>query len=32
MTRALALVAELVLWMAVALIATTVALGMAIGF
>jgi hypothetical protein len=32
MTRALALVAELVLWMAVALIATTVALGMTIGF
>ena len=31
MTRALAFVAELVLWVAVALIATTVGLGMAVG-
>ena len=31
MTRALAFVAELVLWVAVALIATTVGIGMAVG-
>jgi hypothetical protein len=31
MTRALALVAELVLWVAVALIAATVGVGMAVG-
>ncbi len=31
MTRALAFVAELVLWVAVALIATTVGVGMAVG-
>jgi hypothetical protein len=32
MTRALAVIAELVLWVAVALIATAVGLEMAIGF
>jgi hypothetical protein len=32
MTRALAFIAELVLWVAVALIATTVGLEMVIGF